>query len=788
VSSQRRNGQDGSRPEELARLQQASSAYDGFEGRIGRTFSTSEPSWPKRPTAPDGAPNVVVMLADDLGFSDLGCYGSEIATPNLDAIAAGGLRYSNFHVAPLCSPTRSALLTGRNAHAVGMGLVANMDPGFPGYAGELPANQPSLAEVMRANGYSTFAVGKWHLCKDSDMHEAGNRHSWPLQRGFDEYYGFLEALTNFHHPHRMYEGNTVVEVDRYPDGYYLTDDLTDRAIRMIRGAKAANPSKPFFLYFAHGAVHSPLQAKAEDIARQRGRYDLGWDRLREERLARQTELGVVPADTVLPPRNSEPGEDVVAWDSLSSTEQRLFAAYMEVYAAMVETIDESAGRLRQTLEELGEWENTVFVFLSDNGASREGRNSGVTNYWRSSATGPGDNEITPADLEHLENGTIGGPTNWPHYPRGWAMACNTPFRLYKLTAFRGGNQVPMLLSWPRRLDVAGQIRPQYQYVTDILPTLVDLIGLDLPTERHGLAAKPLDGSTFAATFNDPDAETTHGEQYLEVSGHRGYYRDGWEAVTFHEPLKPLSQERWQLYDIHRDPNQRFDVANQHPERVAELARAWEDAAWANGVFPLDDGTLIQYLWRPPSNEALKQPVTLPRATPTLERFRSNMLISGRSFRIAVDLEHRNADEGVLVAHGGQESGYVLYVENGTLHLVQNAHGVMRTLPVTSLDGAVQEIVVDVHAPGEARWDVTVSVDGTPASEGELVQLGWFAPYEGIDIGIDRRSPVSWDLYERSGPFPYTGLLRSVRYVPGELAPDAGQLAIEKAIEMGLALD
>jgi arylsulfatase len=775
--------------DELERRQRSSRAYDGFEGRVGHTFATSEPWWPPRPTAPVGAPNVVVVLADDLGFSDLGCYGSEIPTPNLDEIATGGIRYANFHVTPLCSPTRAALLTGRNPHAVGAGLVSNADPGFPGYSGELPANQPSLAEMMRANGYITFAVGKWHLCKDSDLNEAGDRNSWPLQRGFDEYYGFLEALTNFHHPHRLYDGNRAIQVDRYPDGYYLTDDLTDQAIRMIRGAKAANPSKPFFLYFAHGAVHAPLQAKAEDILRHRGRYDIGWDRLREQRLSRQIELGIVPPDTVLPPRNSEPGEDVAAWESLSDVERRLFARYMEVYAAMVHTIDESVGRLRHVIEELGEWENTVFLFTSDNGASREGRNNGATSYWRSPhGTGPGDTEITEQDIEHLENDRIGGPRTWPHYPRGWAMACNTPFRLYKISAFRGGNQVPMLLSWPRRVEVAGEIRRQYQHVTDILPTLVDLIGLELPTERHGLAAEPLAGATFAASIDDPDARSTHGEQYLEVAGHRGYYRDGWEAVTFRQPLTPFSEERWQLYDIRQDPNQRFDLADEHPERVAELAQAWEDAAWDNAVFPLDDGTRLQYLWRPLSEEALKQAVTLGRETPTLERYRSAMLIGGRSFRIGVELDYREGDEGVLVAHGGQESGYVLYVEHGMLHLAQNACGVMHMLEPAPLGATAREIVVDVHAPGGGRWAVTVLVDGEAVTSGELVQHARFLPYEGIDVGVDRRSPVSWDLYERRGPFPYSGLLRRVSYVPGELAPDAGRNAIEEAISIGLALD
>lgn len=765
----------------------ANGAYDGFGGTVGRTFGSSTPWWPPRPTPPEGAPNVIVVLADDVGFSDLGCYGSEIATPNLDAIAASGVRYANFHVMPLCSPTRAALLTGRNSHAAGVGLVANADPGFPGYAGELPPNQPSLAETFRANGYSTMAVGKWHLCRDSDMHEAADRSSWPLQRGFDQYYGFLEALTSQHHPHRLFDGNSVVHVDDYPDGYYLTDDLTDRAVRMIRETKTANPAKPFFLYFAHGAVHAPLHAKPEDIARQHGKYAIGWDRLREQRLARQVELGIVPEGTVLPERNSEAGEDVVAWDSLSAAEQRLFARYMEVYAAMVEAIDQSVGRLRATLEELGEWDNTVFVFLSDNGASREGRNAGGASYfYKSPGTLPADREMREFDLASYD--AMGGPTTWPHYPRGWAMACNTPFRLYKVTAFRGGNQVPMVLSWPKGIQQRGEIRRQYQHVTDMLPTLVDLLGLEPLTSRNGLPAHPLAGSSLVPTIADPSAPSTHGEQYTECAGHRAFYRDGFEVVTFREPLKPFRDEHWHLFDMNADPTQIHDLSAERPELVAELADAWEQAAWANQVFPLDEGTRLNYLWRPPFDEPLGRPVTIRPGTPTLERMRSLRLVSNRSFRFVVDWRYVPGDEGIIVAHGGQESGYLLFVEDGRLHFVENAAGEMVVLPPAPLAGASREVVVDVTAPGDETWLVEISVDGTAATSGTVAQMVGFLPFEGIDVGVDRRSPVSWDIYRRRRTFPFTGTIVGVTYIPGAPAPGTGAEAIARAIEIGMALD
>lgn len=765
----------------------ADGAYAGFGGSVGRTFGSSRPWWPSRPTAREGAPNVAVVLADDLGFSDLGCFGSEIATPSIDAIAAGGLRYANFHVAPLCSPTRAALLTGINSHAAGVGLVANADPGFPGYAGELPANQPSLAELFRANGYSTLAIGKWHLCKDSDMHEAGDRNSWPLQRGFDQYYGFLEALTNFHHPHRLFEGNSALHLDEYPEGYYLTDDLTDRAVRMIREVKTANPAKPFFLYFAHGAVHAPLHAKAEDIARQAGKYAIGWDQLRERRLARQIELGIVPAGTQLPTRNPEPGEDVVAWDTLSDDDQRLFARYMEVYAAMVESVDQSVGRLRTALDELGEWENTVLLFASDNGASREGRDAGGASYfYKSPGTLPGNRDIRDHDRKSYD--ALGGPTTWPHYPRGWAMACNTPFRLYKVTAFRGGNQIPLVLSWPAGIKRAGEIRHQYQHVTDVLPTLVELLGLELPKERHGLPARPLAGTSFAPTVADPESPSTHHEQYVECAGHRAFYRKGWEAVTFREPLTPFRDEHWHLFDIANDPTQIHDLADENPELVAELVDAWEQAAWANQVFPLDEGARLQYLWRPASEQVLGKPVTIRPGTPTLERVRSLRLIADRSFQVMIDWQYRPGDEGIVVAHGGQESGYLVYVEDGCLRFLENAAGETFALPDARLGMPSRQVVVDVSPIGDETWRVEIVVDDAVVTSGSVPQLVGFLPFEGIDIGLDRRSPVSWELFQRRRTFPFTGTIESVTYIPGRAAPEAGDAAIEKAIEIGLRLD
>jgi arylsulfatase A-like enzyme len=763
--------------------------YPGFGGRVAETMSKSQPWWPERVLAPKGSPNIVFILVDDLGYSDLGSYGSEINTPNIDSLASNGLRYTNFHVTPLCSPTRAALMTGRNSHAAGVGMVANVDAGYPGYAGELPKNQPSIAETLRDNGYSTLMVGKWHLCKDADYSEAGDKHSWPLQRGFEQYYGFLEALTNFWHPHRMYEGNSVVQTDKYPDDYYLTDDLTNRAVRMIREVKSARPDKPFFLYFAHGAVHAPLHAKESDINKYKGVYDCGWDVIRERRLARQKELGIVPPDTQLPPRNHELGHEVAAWDELSPEQKSLYARYMEVYAGMVDNIDQSVGRVIDVVRELGELDNTIFIFTSDNGASREGNATGTRAYFANSSSTPGSRVVhKPGDFEDLD--LIGGPTTWPHYPRGWAMACNTPFRLYKITTMRGGHTVPFVFSWPAKIKATGEVlRRQFTHIIDILPTVVDLIGIKPLTERHGLKAEPIQGESFAHTLADAMAPTKHTEQYWECIGNRAFYRDGWEVVTTHEARTSFKKDHWQLFDVENDINQLNDVSGDHPDKVRELVAAWEEAALENQVYPLTDGFRTEHLRKSPYEEPYMGPVRLVPGTPTLERIRSARLAVGRSFDVVVNWNYTRGDEGIVFAHGGQHMGYVVFVAEGQLHFHSNANGVMTKLAPVRLGDTSQTFTLHVEAPGKREWVVRLSVDGVAQpSQGGFPQPFSFLPYEGIDIGMDRRSPVSWEIYQNHGCYPFTGDIVDVMYLPGAYAPDEGPGALMAALELGLALE
>ncbi|MFJ1956916.1 arylsulfatase [Streptomyces microflavus] len=759
--------------------------YDGFPGRIGRTFAESEPSWPPRTAPGEKAPNIVVVLVDDMGYSDIGPFGSEIATPTLDTLADEGVRLTNYHTMPLCSPARAALLTGLNPHRVGYSMVANSDPGFPGYGMEIADDIPTLAELLHDTGYATYAVGKWHLVRDSASNAADDRDNWPLNKGFDQYYGVLEGLTSLFHPHQLVRDNSPLDIDEFADDYYYTDDITDQAISMVKSLRAHDPDKPFFLYLAHNAVHGPLQAKAEDIARHKGRYDEGWDVLREKRFAAQLAAGLLPPGTELPDRNSEAGLDVPAWGSLTEEQQKLYARYMEVYAALVDNIDQNLARLTDTLEALGELDNTIIVFTSDNGGTGEGGAEGTRSYFSRFVHHPAlPGDWTP-DVDR-DPELIGGPRSLVHYPRGWGMASNTPFRLYKGHTYAGGVRVPFVLSWPRGAReglLAPGVRTQYQYVTDIAPTLLRLAGLERPDQRRGATLQEPDGISFTPVLADPDHASTHPEQYCEMTGNRSYYRGGHKLVTLHRPGTPYDDSEWALYDIRTDPTEIHDLAAEHPGLVKELSEAWEAAAWRNGVFPLPDGSGA-LARRNPAEQRLTRPLTLLPGTPELERYRSSRLVSLRSFEITVVID--GTGEGVLVSHGDQGGGYSLYVEEGRLHLAYNEYGVLHEADAGPLAPGTHVIVLAAEAEKGLRWSFTVSVDGevraTPPSVHQLIGM---APFQGISIGVDRKSPVSWPLFERHRSFRYGGVLRSVTYTPGEPGPDSPE-AVAAALKQAAA--
>ncbi|MBL3700995.1 arylsulfatase [Leucobacter luti] len=746
-----------------------SRGYEGFQGRVSEFASESTPWYPPRPRARDGAPNIVVVLVDDLGFSDLGPFGSEIHTPHVDATAADGWTFTNYRTAPVCSPARAALLTGMNPHRAGFGTVAHVDPGYPGFTCELPEDAATLAESLRAGGYATLMVGKWHLTVESRMHDAADRSSWPLQRGFDRYYGCMDGFTSLHHPHRLVRDNSVIDRESFPENYFLTDDLTDEALAMIDEVRANAASKPFFLYFAHAAVHGPVQAKPVDIEAQRGRYAAGWDALREERLARQRRLGIVPAHASLPRGVLADSEQIQSWDELSDDERELFARHMEVYAAAVTSVDESVGRIRARLSELGELDNTIIVIASDNGGTAEGGPTGTRSYFSQFVAGlplpAGWVRDVPRDIELL-----GGPRVHGHYPAGWARVSNTPFRAFKGSLYEGGVHAPLIVSWPeslRRGALTGT-REQHIFVSDLTPTLLDLAGVAPLAHRHGSPTQEFDGASFAPALGDRAAPGRE-KQMFELFGARALVSAPWKAVA---PAPPTPEQgaaggNWELYDLARDPNETRDVAREHPEIVGDLARTWLTEAWRNTVFPLnDDGSLFTV--RPETEAELSEPVTLPPFRPPLERFRSAKLTVLRSFEVRAEVEVGPATSGVIVAHGDQGGGYLLALDGGVPLVSYNAYGDMHRVRGVRLAAGVREIVLSCTELDGLRWRVTLHVDGEPVAElSEVPMLLGMAPFTGISVGYDYGGPVDWELHERHGIFKFSrGVLRRVRYVPG----------------------
>lgn len=741
--------------------------YRGFGGTIATRSSQSTPWWPQPKRARSGAPNVVVILVDDLGFSDVSPFGSEIDTPAVQELAETGYRFSNFHATPLCSPSRAALLTGANPHRAGFGMVAHADPGYPGYRMLLPEDLPTLAETYQANGYSTFMVGKWHLTLESLMHDGADRSSWPVQRGFDHYFGSMDGFTTLYHPHRIIRDNTVV-TEEFDDDEYLTDRLTDEAIAMISGLRASSATRPFFLYFAHQAVHGPVQAKPGDIEKYRGAYDEGWARVRAARFDRQLSSGLFPAGT--PASNSADDANVPEWDELDDESKQLFARHMEVYAAAVDGVDQSVARLVEYLKEIGEYENTILVFTSDNGGTAEGGTEGTRSYFSEFLHPAGVPADWVTDVERPLD-EMGGPRVHGHYPAGWANVSNTPFRMYKGSTYEGGVHTPLIVSWPDGLPRDNKaddgMRREFTYITDLMPTLLELAGAERPKQLRGTPTGPVDGVSFADILRDPAAAAHREGQYLALVHQRAFFRDKYKAVAPELSVKDDDLSDWELYNLEADPAETQNIAKDHPELVAELAEEWRRAAWYNTVFPLgDDISLFEQ--RPSTDLEFSQPVTIRPGTPTLERWRSSRLVNLRSFVVEVELAGSLGD-GVLFSHGDQGGGYVLWAEAGDITLSYNAYGAMHRQCVKGVESA-NRVTVTFDALPEFAWSIRLEIDGEEMiTLPRVPMLVGMAPFTGISVGFDGGGPVDWDLHQRQGSFHHSGSLRWVRYVPGAKA-------------------
>jgi arylsulfatase len=742
-----------------------------FGGRIGRTHRDSTPWWPD-PPAGLGGPNVVMVVLDDTGFAHFGCYGSELATPNIDRLAAGGLRYTGFHTTALCSPSRAALLTGRNPHAVGMRGVSNWSTGFPHMRGGISPRAATTAELLRAHGYATYAAGKWHLAPMEECSAAGPHTNWPLQKGFDRFYGFLQGETDQFYPELTSDNGHVDPPRRPEDGYHVSEDIVDKATGWIGDLQSIRPDRPFFLYLPFGATHAPHQAPLEYRMRWRGKFDDGYDAARERWFARQLELGIVPAGTALAPPN--PG--VPAWTDLTDN-QRIFAARLqEAFAAMLEHTDAQIGRVVDFLEQRGLLDNTLFMVLSDNGASREGGPFGVMDEF--SFFNAAWEDVDDIVANRLDD--IGGPHSHSNYPWGWAQAGNSPLRWFKQNTYGGGVRDPLVVHWPNGIAEKGAIRNQFCHAIDITPTILDVTGAPVLEHHNGVAQIPMHGASITPTFHDPAAPAPRSIQYFEQMGHRGLWADGWKITTYHEQGQPIDDDEWALFHLERDFSETNDLAAEHPDKLRQLIDAWWVEAGQHGVLPLDDRTIELFggTPRPGTVHARSEYVYVPPlahipadASPPL---------GGRAWTItaAVDVPVGGA-EGVLYARGGHNVGHSFFVKDGALQFDYNALGTHhRAVAPVELTPGPHLLTARFDRAGTGGT-LTLAVDGDDLADVEIPTIVRMLGSTGTDIGRDALSPVVDDY---DAPFPFTGTITSVTFRTRSRA-DAAEVAATARAEL-----
>jgi arylsulfatase A-like enzyme len=730
------------------RLRTPPAVSDGQEAVIADDFADSRPAYAGQMTPPEGAPNIIVIILDDVGFSDLGCYGSEIATPAFDSLAARGLTYTNFRTTAMCSPTRAALMTGLNPHSAGMGWLADIDSGYPGYRGDLTMDAATMAEVLQSEGWATFHIGKWHVNLAASNGPHGPFHNWPTSRGFDRAYWFQGHSTDYFRPAELIDGVTPVEPPEEAD-YYVTEDLTTRAIAYLQSLKALQPERPFFLQIAYPAAHSPLQARARDRDIYQGRYASGWDAVRAERLARQKSLGVMPGSVELPPLS--PGAD--PWSSLSSDQRRVYARYMEVYAGCISAMDTELGRLLSALEDMGVSENTLIVVLSDNGGSAEGTPEGTPNVFAPAFGRP----ASLAEAEALHD-VMGLDETFPHYPIGWACASNTPFRMYKQYAHLGGVADPLIVSWPARIDQVG-VRANFVHVIDLYPTILEAAGVARPEAFRGRRLKPVEGRSILSTFDDAGAPTRT-EQYFELGGQRAYMDGTWRLAARHVRGSPYEDDIWELYDLSVDPNELRNLAGQYPDKVQELAAKWDAAAERHGVFPLDDRNLVVKM----AQDRLRRGIRADwEFKPPFEKLAASVapVVCGFSHEIIADIEMNAGDEGVLVSHGSRHAGYVLFVQDGQVRYEQRlAPWEDRIVSSRRLTPGRHRVRFEqrlTERPFRGRG--AIHVDGFLWGETAFDHALFSTSYDGFMIGSDPGNRVST---RYQGRFPFTGIIHSVR--------------------------
>ncbi len=719
-----------------------------FKGKIGKTLAETQLAWPETKSAPPGAPNVIYIVIDDAGYGSSSAFGGLVDTPVLNQLADNGLRFTNFHTNAICAPTRASLLTGRNSHSVHIGQ--NSILATPGYDRQTPFEKATVAEIFRENGYNTFAVGKWHLTAVHETTQAGPFNRWPTGRGFDHFYGFLPAATDQFHP-QLWEDTRKAEIEDN-NTTLLSTRITDKAIQYIAEQKSVAPDKPFFLYYAPGATHSPHQVAKEWIDKFKGKFDQGWDTYREEVLARQKKLGVIPEYIQLPPSN--PG--VKKWDDLTADEKKVYVRFFEVYAAFFAHVDYEIGRLVQYLKDIEQFDNTLIVVsIGDNGASKEGTFVGVVG-------GPGstlDPSATEAqrldwNVKHLD--LIGTEYSSSNYPQGWAQAANTPFRYWKQDAnSEGGTRNPLIIHWPNGIKERG-IRKQYSHVTDITPTVIELTGVTVPAVINGYAQQPFEGTSLAFAIRDAEASSRHLVQYYEIKGSRSIYKDGWKAGALHIAGADFAKDKWELYNLKEDANERVDLSAKNPDRLKELQDLFDSEAWKYNVYPLKDEA--------PNSAPLTRSIFDGREKvvlyPGISQVPDGPTLSNRSFSITADVEiPAKGAQGVLFSNGGRNAGISLFIQNGKLQFVYNTGLEKYTI---SSDKAI--------APGKAQLRFEFAYAGQDkggigslylnnAKSGEAhFTKSTFRGSEGLSVGKDILTAVT-DQY--TAPFEFTGKLKKV---------------------------
>ena len=733
---------------------------EDFQGHVGRTWQSSEPWWPEPDTPREGSPNILVILFDDLGFGSLGCYGGDSETPNIDALASNGLLYNNFHTTALCSPTRASLLTGRDHHAVGMSTIANADSGFPSKRGVMRHDAGTIAEMLRDEGYSTYCIGKWHLAPSDQLSAVGPFEHWPLGRGFEKYYGFLEALTDQFRPNLVRDNQHVPQPRPPEDGYTLNEDLVDNAIQFLTDHASLAPTKPFFMYFALGAMHSPHQAPDAFLHKYRGRFDAGWDVMREARLARQIAIGVVPEGTALVPRN----DGVEAWDALTPEQQRLYARFEEAYAAFLDQTDHELGRLFAHLESLGVKDDTLIFLLSDNGASQEGQVHGST-----STTFYENMEAESLEYNLARIDDIGTPRAKNNYPIGWAQVENTPLRRYKQNTHAGGVQDPLIVHWPNGLSMRG-VRNQFHHVMDIVPTILEVLHVKAPEEIDGVPQMAMHGTSMRYSFDDEDARTVRRSQIFEMFGHRAIWADGWKAVSWHRRYGDYDDDAWELYDTTRDFAEAHDLSAAEPERLARLIELWWSEAGRYDVLPLDDRGFAERraMARPREDSPRIQRRYLFYPGTTYVPGGAAPFLMDRSYEVTARIRGAASAHGILATCGGLCGGYAFYVDDGKLvfdyNFYQQIYSARATLPAGD-DWIVVGYRFD--KTGVCQGTGHLLIDDVEVARVELPRTyRYFMDWEGFSIGESVGSPVSPAFADR-GAFAFTGELAHVAVTLGD---------------------